>query len=188
MKRIGLTVLIVALLALPGLAEVKRITDISGVVYDTLFNEDYSGLKDGMGRYQIVNVPHNQKYNKLLANFYFAAPTAVSTNDKLGDIDSGIVYLKTGSPYWEHTLWGDSAATLPDTFNFVYTADPWVHGAEDLQPVDDTVTSYWYPQDTTFEALNLDLLWFEYHVSDTSGSEDTIAFEIHYWIRLLEEY
>jgi len=188
MKRIGLVVLIVALLALPGLAEVKRITDVSGVKYDTIFNADSTGLKVGMDKYQIVNANHNQKYNKLLASFYFAAPTAVSTNAQLGDVDSGIVWLRTGSPYWEHTLWGDSAATLADTFNFVYTGDMWVHGAEIGYEADDTLMALWKPQDTAFEALNLDYIWFEYHVSDTSGSGDTIALEIHYWLRLIEEY
>jgi hypothetical protein len=187
MKRIGLCVLIVAVLAGSVFAGAKRIDDYTGVLYDTIFNADSTGtLKSD--KISILNVGNNQKYDKLLAWWYFEAPTAVSTNTALGDVDSVKITLKTGSPYWEHILYMDSALALSDTFDFKYDEDYWINGVEVLYPVDDTVAAYWKPQDTAFEALNMDHLWFEYHISDTSGTGDTIACVTHYFIRLIEEY
>lgn len=167
----------------------NRFKTYQGTVYDTLFDTDTS--KGNLPRILIVNEPLGEYWDGMIGWIYIPAYVAVSTNAQLGDVDTASITFYSGSGYKQQLLQTQVSTITPDTMFFQFSRNIWTNGSQ-LKYTDstglDTVASVYIPATDTLSSLFLwDHFWFEYHVGDTSGSEDTIATEIRWWFRFYED-
>jgi hypothetical protein len=171
--------------------------DVNGTLLDTIIvkTDTLGGYKVGMVKERITIPPRNEVWDGVVGYFYI--PDFLEVTDTAageGDIDSAMIRVLTGSGYLERTIYDDTCETLPCTLSFSWLAEHYRSilkgGATNIMSVADSLGGgVWEPAvDSSWDALFLDHLWFEYRGVDTVGSSGAdLIFEVQYWFRFWKE-
>lgn len=178
-----------------GIVEVRN--DVTGSLLDTIIaaTDTTGAYKVGMVKERITIPPRDEVWDGVTAYFYIPDFIEVTdTSAAEGDIDSAMIRVKTGTGYLERTIYDDTCETLPCTLSFSWLAEHFRSifkgGATNIMVVaDSSGGGVWEPAaDSSWDALFLDHLWFEYRGVDTAGTSGAdLIMEIQYWFRLWKE-
>ncbi len=180
MKRISITIALLALMALPVFAQrAKRIVNNVGQHIITLTNIDSSGVKTGVvaraSRTQLItaSITDAKMYDVMIGSIY--APDFVTDGSAaggVGNIDTTIITIRAEYPFHTVVLYTDTLIP-PDSAYFKLGWDELRSGALryalDSGGVD-TLALLWVPDTVLTEWASFSNIYYTAYSSDSSGT------------------
>jgi hypothetical protein len=175
MKNISITLVLLALMALPAFSQrAKRIDEVVGSYTDTLADGvDSTGVRTGniaMDKKILVKFRTNQMYDAFMGTIYVPNMTTVggAAAGGVGNVDTTIIFIRVGYPYHGSFVLFVDTLYPPDSAFFKFGLDDVRAGAATIYG--DSTAALYLPDTTGTEWSLMNNIWYTAFSMDSSGT------------------